>query len=288
MSLLGIVLVLTSAVVHAAWNVAAKLGSGTTSGLAFVWTSNLISVLALTPFAIITFLAQPISWTVFLLGAGVSGVIHFSNFLVLQSSYRIADVSFVYPIARAVAPTVTVIGALVVFAERPSLLALCGAGIVVLGVVVVGGGQRSGSRQTRAVLLGLGVGVLSGIYVLWDSFGVNGLGINPILMVWGFCAVSLLLGSAGLVIGGGLRAIPRAARSAGSAGIISGVGIPLAYAALLWATQVSPTSLVAAGREVSIVLVALAGWLFLHEGSPKPRILGSAVVVVGVVLLMLG
>ena len=69
--------------------------------------------------------------------------------------------------------------------------------------------------------------------------------------------------------------------------LIVGVLSPLAYILVLTAMQLAPVSLVAPGREVSVVLVSLAGWLWFREPHPAQRIAGSVVVVAGVALLAL-
>ncbi len=69
---------------------------------------------------------------------------------------------------------------------------------------------------------------------------------------------------------------------------VVGIGSPLAYILILYASRLVPVALVAPGREFSVVLVSLAGWLWLHEPSPRPRLVGASVVLVGIALLALG
>jgi hypothetical protein len=49
-----------------------------------------------------------------------------------------------------------------------------------------------------------------------------------------------------------------------------------------------PQALVAAARESSIVVGALFGWLVLKEARPLHRLVGSAVVAVGIAAIVLG
>jgi drug/metabolite transporter (DMT)-like permease len=60
---------------------------------------------------------------------------------------------------------------------------------------------------------------------------------------------------------------------------------PLAYILVLQALQLAPVSIVAPGRESSVVLVGLAGWLIFKEPHPARRLVGAAVVLAGVALL---
>ena len=78
-----------------------------------------------------------------------------------------------------------------------------------------------------------------------------------------------------------------AARRNWLAVLLFGILSPLAYILVLFAVQLAPVSVVAPGREVSVVLVGLAGWLFFREPHPVQRLVGAAVVLAGVALLAL-
>jgi drug/metabolite transporter (DMT)-like permease len=63
---------------------------------------------------------------------------------------------------------------------------------------------------------------------------------------------------------------------------------PLAYVLVLRAMQLAPVALVAAGRESSIVVGAVFGWLVLREPRPARRLVGAAVVLAGIGLIAAG
>jgi drug/metabolite transporter (DMT)-like permease len=63
---------------------------------------------------------------------------------------------------------------------------------------------------------------------------------------------------------------------------------PVAYILVLRAMQEAPVALVAAARESSIVVGALFGWLVLEEARPLHRLVGSAIVAVGIAAIVLG
>jgi drug/metabolite transporter (DMT)-like permease len=52
--------------------------------------------------------------------------------------------------------------------------------------------------------------------------------------------------------------------------------------------QLAPVSLVAAGRESSIVVGAVFGWLVLKEPRPARRLAGALVVLAGIGLIAVG
>nr|MDQ2698171.1 EamA family transporter [Actinomycetota bacterium] len=136
------------------------------------------------------------------------------------------------------------------------------------------------------VIYGLIVGVLIGVFTLWDASAVTVGGMPPVGLYWGSVAFQAVL----LAIPA-LRT-PRAtltvARTHWVAVLLFGVLAPLAYMLVLLAIQIAPVSVIAPAREVSVVLVGLAGWLLFKEPHPVQRLLGAAVVLGGVAMLALG
>lgn len=59
----------------------------------------------------------------------------------------------------------------------------------------------------------------------------------------------------------------------------------IAYMFALFAYSIAPVNYSEAIREVSVVLGAFAGWQFLGEKLGKIRVLGAAVIFVGIVLI---
>jgi drug/metabolite transporter (DMT)-like permease len=61
----------------------------------------------------------------------------------------------------------------------------------------------------------------------------------------------------------------------------------LAYTLVLFAFRLSKTGYVVAARELSIVLSAVIGSLWLREGRLGPRLVGATIVLLGVVCIAL-
>ena len=86
-----------------------------------------------------------------------SGALHALYFVLLQRGYRDGDLSLVYPLARGTGPLLSTLAAIVVFAERPSALALAGGAIIVAAVLSLaraggpdaGGGSGDRGRGAR-------------------------------------------------------------------------------------------------------------------------------------------
>ena len=286
MSLLVVLLVAGAAVVHATWNVVIK--SVRQGGVAFIWLTFAIGAVVFAPFGIGSLIASGAHlghWAGF---AVVSGALQVAYFLLLQKAYAVGDVSVVYPLARGTGPLLSVVLAVALLGERPGIPALIGAVVVVAGVMTIGfaGGRSTAADNRAGVLLGLLIGVLIACYTLWDATAVT-LGNLPVLgLYWGSVLFqTVLLAPAALSRGAGRSAVAAVARSHRLPALTVGVLAPLGYILVLLAMQLAPVSIVAPAREVSVVLVGLAGWLLFREPHPVQRLIGAAIVLLGVGLL---
>src|SRR6185369_9449792 len=107
MSGAALALVISGALIHAFWNVQAKKASG---GVPFIWLFGLVSVAMLAPIAGIRIYRADAAFDApFLVAVAASAVIHVVYSYALQRGYRSGEFSVVYPIARGVAPMLSVI-----------------------------------------------------------------------------------------------------------------------------------------------------------------------------------
>jgi drug/metabolite transporter (DMT)-like permease len=281
----ALALVVFSAFLHATWNLLAKRVS---RGAPLVWLFAVSATVLFAPAVVfIGIRDRPILGPAALLLILASGALHLGYMLALQRGYRAGDMSLVYPLARGSGPVLAVVAAVLLFGERPSLLALAGALLVVFGAFILAGGERIFTfGHRRATAYGLLTGLFIASYTLTDAHGVSQLGIPPLLLLWS----TELLRS--------LMLAPRAARNFDEVRWIwrhhryevLAVGLlsPLAYLLVLVALQVTPVSYVAPVRELSILFGAALGAGFLGEGEVPRRLLAAAVMVVGVGALSLG
>lgn len=285
MSAVALLLIGLGAIAHTTWNLAAKRFSG--AGLRFVWLSSVVAAVVVAPFALAAFAGNRTPTPVVLIAGLVSGLIHIGYFVLLQRGYRVGDVSLVYPMARGTGPLLTMIVSVAFLAERPGPVALAGGAVIVLGVAVIGfAGSRGVSLDPRAVVLGLATGVTIAAYTLWDSYAVTRLGISPMIQSWLSSLTEVLLLAPFLLRD--RQPVREVLRSNLTGALIVGIGSPLAYIAIMYAMRHAPTALVAPGREVSVVLVSIAGWLIFSEPNPRPRLIGSAIVLAGIIALAVG
>lgn len=286
MSLLVVLLVAGAAVVHATWNIVIK--SVRQGGVAFIWLTFAVGAVVFAPFGIGSLVGSGAHlghWVGF---AVVSGALQVAYFLLLQKAYAVGDVSVVYPLARGTGPLLSVVLAVILLGERPGIPALIGAVVVVAGVMTIGfaGGRSSAAGNRAGVLLGLLIGVLIACYTLWDATAVTVGNLPVVGLYWGSVLFqTVLLAPAALSRGAGRSAVAAVARMHRLSALTVGVLAPLGYILVLLAMQLAPVSIVAPAREVSVVLVGLAGWLFFREPHPVQRLIGAAIVLLGVGLL---
>ncbi|GHG00788.1 MULTISPECIES: DMT family transporter [Amycolatopsis] len=274
-------LVLVAAVVHAAWNLAAKRVSS--GGTQFVWLYYTVGAVLLLPVTIVLLIAEndrP-QWSWLLAAVGTS-LLHIAYGVVLQRGYRVGDLSVVYPVARGTGPLLSVLAAVLVLGERPGPLGLVGAFLVVMGVLVISTGRTA--EDPRAVKAGILYGLLTGAviagYTLWDAHSVTGLGVPPVVYFGlGSVLQSVLLVPGALADRAEVRRIWREQRREV---FLVAVLSPIAYILVLFALTMAPVSLVAPARELSIVLGGLAAWLVLGEQNAVRRLAGSVIVLSGI------
>jgi drug/metabolite transporter (DMT)-like permease len=283
MNTTALALVLVAAVVHAAWNLAAKRVSG--GGPRFVFLYYSVSAVAMVPIVAVSLALEPArpQWS-WLFAAAGTAVLHVAYGLVLQRGYDVGDLSIVYPLARGTGPLLSVLFAVVVLHERPGVLGLVGAFLVVAGVLVISiGGSSAGSSARRAgVFYGVLTGAVIAAYTLWDAHSVTSLGVPPLVYFGGGSVGECLLLMPVALRGGQRGEVKRLWRDHRREVLIVGLASPVAYLLVLYALRIAPVSLVAPARELSIVFGGVAAWLVLREGNAVRRLAGSVVVLAGI------
>jgi len=290
MPLNALALVLSAALLHALWNIAAKKAGGNHH---FALISVLITCVLWAPVALWFGLQEWSRWGLREWAAlSTSAVVHVLYFTVLLTGYRKSDLTVVYPVARGSGPLLAALSAVLLLAEPLTLLGAAGALAVCGGVFLLAGGpalwrgsQDAATRQ-RA-LAGVRWGALTGAliagYTVIDGYAVKLLLIGPVLVdyVGNLLRVPLLL-LPSLRDLAGLRSAWR--EQWRHALVVATLG-PLAYILVLYAVQVAPLSHVAPAREVSMLFAALIGGRLLGESDRGLRIVGAACMAAGVVAL---
>jgi drug/metabolite transporter (DMT)-like permease len=284
----ALALVLLAAVIHASWNLLAKQAD---DKLAFLWCGSLVSTVVYLPLGVWLALAHPVpasGWAV----VGVSAALEAGYYWWLARAYRHGDLSLVYPVARGSAPLVVPLFATLFLGERLSALAALGIALVVGGVIALhlpsfgrkglaAFARAAGQPGTRYALV---AGVFIAAYTTLDKRGVEL--VQPLL----YCHLLFVGLTIALLPLLRVGRVPVAAewRSHRVPIVVIGLVVPLTYGLVLLALTLAPVSYVAAAREVSVVVAAVLGALVLREPYGPQRLLGSALIALGLGLLVVG
>jgi drug/metabolite transporter (DMT)-like permease len=172
--------------------------------------------------------------------------------------------------------------------ERPSLLALAGAGLIVAAVLslIRPSQDRTSVKFGQGMVFAVLTGAAIAAYTLWDKHAVGAAALSPIVYYWGTnLANAALLSPVALRDREALHQAWTISRQrAAGVGLLS----PLAYVLILYALARAPVSYVAPARESSIVIGTLLGVYVLHEQDVGRRLAAAAAILVGVVVLTLG
>ena len=283
---LAITLVLAAALIHASWNYLLKKSGG---GVGFVWAFAALSSLFYAPIAVGIVVVQHFQFSAEALAyLFASAVFHTAYYLLLDRGYRYGDLSVVYPLARATGPFLTILIALAALGERPGVIALCGAALVVGGAFFLAASPAKlrEAGAARGIALALLTGCMIASYTVVDKQAVSAVLIPPVLQDWG-ANLGRVIVMAPLAMRH-REEVSAAWKRQRSAVILVALLCPLSYILVLTAMVFTPVSYVAPAREISILFAALMGAHWLQEGDVPRRVAAAAAMALGVVALAIG
>jgi drug/metabolite transporter (DMT)-like permease len=277
----ALALVLGAAVFHSAWNLILKSeprrleASLLALGAAVALSAPVLLVHRLGELS-------PAAWGLVLLSAAFET----AYLITLTAAYEVGDLSLVYPIARGSAPLVVAPLAFVLLDERLSLPGLTGIALVIVGIFTTRGGVP-GSAARAGARGAVGLAVLTGVMIAGYSL-VNKVGVQTMpVTLWAFLVLSVDAALLLVVLRArGPLVWPRRGAPRWRA-LAIGVLMLAAYLGILTALSLAPVSYVVAGREVSIVVTALAGAVVLRERHGRRRLAGAAAILAGLAVLAL-
>lgn len=293
MSAQALALVLTAALLHALWNIAAKKAGGDNR---FALIAALLTFVLWAPVGVwagwnvVPLWGWP-QWGIVL----ASALVHLAYFSCLLRGYRLSDLTVVYPVARGSGPLLSSIGAVLILGEHMGWLGVTGLLGVTFGVFLVAGGPGLWHRahdptQRDRIHTGLRYGALTGAfiagYTLIDGYAVKVMLISPLLVDYfgNVVRVPFLLPLAWRDWPG----FEQAWRTQWRYALVVAVLGPVGYVLVLYAMQMAPLSHVAPAREVSMLFATLIGGKLLGEGERGWRLAGAACIAAGVVSLAVG
>jgi drug/metabolite transporter (DMT)-like permease len=281
MSWFALALLIASAFLHMGWNLLMKQ---TADRYVVTWWALLIGSLCFLPLAVAARAELRPVWGYALAGACFQVL----YYIILGFAYGSGDFSLVYPLARGTAPVLIALWAVLFLGESLSWAGLIGLGAIVLGIVLIGAGAWRNSPQ-RSLKLSWGtvapflIALCISGYSVIDGAAVKqapplpytalGLGLSVVLMtplVWTRY---------------GWGTLKRVGQEHWWRITLIGLATFAAYGLTLTAYRLAHVSYVGAVREVSIVLAALVGWLWLGEPFGLTRTVGALVVAAGILVV---
>jgi drug/metabolite transporter (DMT)-like permease len=173
-----------------------------------------------------------------------------------------------------VAPVLVLVGASLAGATLGALQAI-GVVVVGAGVLLVRGAR--GDADRRGVLLALAIALTIAGYTLADNEGIEHASAIAYLELV-LAPVAIIA----IVAYGATGRIASVRAEIGPASVAAAVASFGAYALVLAALERAPAASVAAVRETSVLFAVMLGAVVLNERVTRVRVLGAALIVVGV------
>jgi drug/metabolite transporter (DMT)-like permease len=276
---LAFLLVVSSALFHALWNLYAKKSSA--NSIALIWSAQFLAGIITLPYSLYSFYLHGLT-PIAMIYIVATSIIHALYVVLLGTSYEIGDLSIVYPVARGTGIAGTAILAVLLGIDNLSLLGVLGVLSVFLGTTIIGFRKSATPEINRVYRSALLVGCSIAAYSLVDKLAVAH--VSPFFYV---CVLNI--GSPLVLLPwmlGKLRAETHevlteywtSAAAIGLAGLAT-------YGLVLWAMQLSQASYVVALREVSIPIATMLGVFLLKEDFTTRKIQGVSLIIFGAVLV---
>lgn len=299
MSAFTLLLVLLSAIAHAAWNLAGKKAN---PSIAYFWLASLwgfvLGLPLVLPFTGSLLLAlTPAIWG-WLLATGLCQALYLWG---LSEAYRRGELSALYPLIRSSPLLLLLIGSLLLDTQsRISLAAMLGIVLIVSGCFFLPMQHFRDLRLSHywnaATLFALLAATATAGYSLIDDIATRAmreLPLAPSSIQVALLYVVLQAGTATLWLGLPLllpasRRAWRAQPPALTSSLFTGVMMLLTYALVVWAMAfATDVSYVVAFRQISIPMGVGLGILWLGERLTLPKLAGVAIVIAGLLLVVL-
>lgn len=213
-----------------------------------------------------------------------TGLIQGLYLVTLSTAYTLADVSLIFPLARGLSIALTSI-TFIVFVKQPvNTMGATGIAVIFMGAMLLAFRHFSSQKTRMAMLLALVIGVLVSSYSVLDSFGAQ--------------KIPLVFYIAMMNIVAPLFALPWLYKSKKQdfidvfknhlflAFLVAFAG-SAAYLIVVWAYALAPAAYVLALREVSIVITALLGMVYLKEPITRLKAAGITFILIGILLIKL-
>jgi drug/metabolite transporter (DMT)-like permease len=269
------VLVLSSSVLHAAWNsMASKYKNKNVSIAAIVYGHVPACIVAV----IILPMPSVESYPYIILSA----LIHqgYQNFLL--TAYQTGKFTTVYPVARGFGPLVATVISIIFLGVYLKIFTLLSILLISAGVIFIGLFSRSVLKNYKILYTSLATGLFIGIYSVVDGYGAR-LSMSAIsYMSWVFIFSALFFPIA-LKFRKQKNILRKTLTEGRFIFWVGGFFSYIAYVITVWAFTKAPIPMVSALRESSIIFAIFIGYFYLKEKISLYKIISILLIFAGVI-----
>ena len=272
-------IILLATVMHAVWNGMVKKHPDKVVAVSGI-------VFGHVPASIIAIILLPAPSTDCIPYIIASSLIHQGYNWYLLSSYKIGDLTQVYPIARGFGPLVTTIISILILGlvlDNLIILSIC---LICLGIMILGIFNQPSKKNSKIIQYSLFTGFFIGLYSLVDGYGAR-VSLSAITyMSWSFILIAFLFP---IVLK--IKKQENIFKNVMSRGKqifwVGGTLSYIIYIIVVWGFTKAPIPMVGALRETSIFFSIFIGYFFLKEKITPNKIFTIILILVGVVGLKL-
>ena len=164
MPALALAFALTAAFLHAFWNLLIARARDPESATV---VALITAVVVFAPVTAATWRLDSRVWPFI----AVTSLLQLVYFALLATAYRKAELSFVYPVSRGLAPVLVLLAGATLLGETTTGVQIAGVVLVAVGVLLVRGPRRPATPD--ALLFALGIAVCIASYTLLDKRGIG-------------------------------------------------------------------------------------------------------------------
>lgn len=276
LSILAFGIVLFAAALHASWNAIIKgVGDPLNGTLLVVFGAAIVAAITLPFMTQLTAETWPYLLT--------SVVLQTGYFALIAAAYTAADMSQVYPLMRGLAPLIVAGAGTVALGENPGVAGWAGIALISAGVLSLA--FRGSLTNGRGIALALLNAVVIAAYTLIDGHGVR-LSGSPATYTLMLSLLTAVPFAFWMLVTRRTSFVVEIRRN-WHLGLAGGIATAASYGLALWAMTEAPVALVSALRETSIVFGTLIAYFVLKEKIDAARVMATATIVAGAIVLRL-
>ncbi|MBY0384317.1 DMT family transporter, partial [bacterium] len=213
-----------------------------------------------------------------------TGLIQGMYLVALSTAYTLADVSLIFPLARGLSIALTSI-TFILFVKQPvNALGATGIAMIFSGAMLLAFRHFSSQKTRVAMLLALVIGVLVSSYSVLDSFGAQKI---PLVFYIAIMNIVAPLFALPWLYKSKKQDFIKVFKNHLLLAFLVALAGSAAYLIVVWAYTLAPAAYVLALREVSIVITALLGVVYLKEPMTRLKAAGITLILLGILLIKL-